>query len=144
MVPQADDRDLLVAAAWLHDIGYGARVRDTGFHPLDGARFLQANGWPDRVCALVAYHSGARYVAEVLGLAAELAAFPDEGGALADALTWADQTTGPEGQALTVGARIADMLRRHGPDSPNARVHPERGPYIHDVVARVERGVSAP
>ncbi|MEU9439335.1 HD domain-containing protein [Streptomyces sp. NPDC048304] len=29
------DRDLLVAAAWLHDIGYAPELRDTGFHPLD-------------------------------------------------------------------------------------------------------------
>jgi hypothetical protein len=29
---------LLVAAAWLHDIGYAADLRETGFHPLDGAR----------------------------------------------------------------------------------------------------------
>ncbi len=32
------DADLLVSAAWLHDIGYAPQVVDTGFHPLDGAR----------------------------------------------------------------------------------------------------------
>lgn len=31
-VPEGD-RDLLVAAAWLHDIGYASELRDTGFHP---------------------------------------------------------------------------------------------------------------
>ncbi|MGW0560049.1 HD domain-containing protein [Streptomyces sp. NPDC003016] len=36
------ERDLLVAAAWLHDIGYAPGLRDTGFHPLDGARHLSA------------------------------------------------------------------------------------------------------
>ena len=34
------DADLLVAAAWLHDIGYAPDLVDTGFHPLDGARYL--------------------------------------------------------------------------------------------------------
>src|SRR5664279_2371632 len=34
------DRDLLVAAAWLHDIGYADSVADTGLHPLDGAQYL--------------------------------------------------------------------------------------------------------
>jgi HD superfamily phosphodiesterase len=29
------EADSLIAAAWLHDIGYSVRVRDTGFHPLD-------------------------------------------------------------------------------------------------------------
>ncbi|MFI9342362.1 HD domain-containing protein [Streptomyces sp. NPDC052773] len=40
------DRDLLVAAAWLHDIGYAPELRDTGFHPLDGARHLESLGAP--------------------------------------------------------------------------------------------------
>src|SRR5262245_2028056 len=28
--------DVLLAAAWLHDIGYARKARKTGFHPLDG------------------------------------------------------------------------------------------------------------
>jgi len=34
------DADLLEAAAWLHDIGYSPDLAVTGFHPLDGARYL--------------------------------------------------------------------------------------------------------
>ncbi len=34
--------EALVAAAWLHDVGYAPGVTDTGFHPLDGARYLAA------------------------------------------------------------------------------------------------------
>jgi len=34
----------LVAAAWLHDIGYAPGLAVTGFHPLDGARFLRRAG----------------------------------------------------------------------------------------------------
>src|SRR5258705_10740861 len=33
----ARDAELLVAVAWLHDIGYAPAARVTGFHPLDGA-----------------------------------------------------------------------------------------------------------
>ena len=51
---------LLVAAAWLHDIGYAPGLCDTGFHPLDGARHLRAIGWPPAIYNLVAHHSGAR------------------------------------------------------------------------------------
>src|SRR5205085_7625190 len=54
----AEELDWVVAAAWLHDIGYADPIRDTGFHPLDGARFLRRDGWADRVNALVAHHSG--------------------------------------------------------------------------------------
>ncbi|WP_435878530.1 HD domain-containing protein [Streptomyces halstedii] len=32
---------LLVAAATLHDVGYAPQLAATGFHPLDGARFLR-------------------------------------------------------------------------------------------------------
>ncbi|WP_246235943.1 HD domain-containing protein [Streptomyces boluensis] len=31
-VPEGE-RDLLVAAAWLHDIGYAPELKKTGFHP---------------------------------------------------------------------------------------------------------------
>jgi hypothetical protein len=34
-VPAAD-RPVLIAAAWLHDIGYAPGLPETGFHPLDG------------------------------------------------------------------------------------------------------------
>src|SRR5262245_40218485 len=47
--------DTLVAAAWLHDIGYAPDLVDTGFHQLDGARYLRREGWPDTVCNLVAH-----------------------------------------------------------------------------------------
>src|SRR5580693_4887911 len=35
------DASLLTAAAWLHDIGYAPALAETGFHPLDGARYLR-------------------------------------------------------------------------------------------------------
>ena len=42
----ATDRPIVVAAAWLHDIGYAAQAARTGFHPLDGARYLTSIGAP--------------------------------------------------------------------------------------------------
>jgi hypothetical protein len=38
-----------------------------------------------------------------------------------DALTNADQTTSPDGERIDLEGRLADMLRRHAPDSPSAR-----------------------
>jgi HD superfamily phosphodiesterase len=138
LVSNPPDVDALVAAAWLHDIGYAKALRATGCHALDGARYLRANRWPDRVCCLVAYHSGARFIAEVLGLGPALAEFREETGIVADVLTYADQTTGPHGQEMAVDHRMADMLERHGPDSVQAFVQPIRGPYLRSVVDRVE------
>lgn len=142
-VPEAD-RSVLVAAAWLHDIGYAASLRRTGFHPLDGACYLQEHAWPEPLAGLVAHHSAARFVAAVHGLAIPLLAFPADryaNGPVADALTYADQTTGPTGERMDVEDRLAGMLRRHGPDSPNARVHDQRAPAIRAAVDRTERSL---
>lgn len=38
----AEDQDELITAALLHDIGYA--VPDLGFHPIDGATYLQERG----------------------------------------------------------------------------------------------------
>ncbi|GIF12798.1 HD domain-containing protein [Actinoplanes teichomyceticus] len=136
--PLGVDADLLTAAAWLHDIGYAPPLVVTGFHPLDGADHLTRNGWPVRVAGLVAYHSGARFVAAARGLSEMLAVYPDERTVLADALTYADQTVGPSGDRVDPDARYAEVLHRHGPCSWNARVDPERGPHLRAVARRVE------
>ena len=139
-VPAAD-RPVLVAAAWLHDIGYAEPLRRSGFHPLDGAWHLQADHWPEPFAGLVAHHSAAGLVAAVRGLAGPMGCFPATRyawGPVADALTFADQTTGPDGEAMDVEDRLVDMLRRHGPDSPNARAHAQRAPAIRAAVHRTE------
>ena len=58
----------LVAAAWLHDVGYAPELVETGFHPLDGARHLRGVGVDGQVVSLVAYHSCAEIEADVRGL----------------------------------------------------------------------------
>jgi len=57
-VPTAEV-DVLVAAAYLHDIGYAPEFVRTEFHSMDGARFLRHLGC-ERITCLAAYHSGAR------------------------------------------------------------------------------------
>ncbi len=132
-----EDRDLLHAAAWLHDIGYGPAAVDTGFHPLDGARLAERLGWPPRLTALIAHHSGALFVARASGWAEELAAYPNEASAVTDALIYADQTAGPDGRVLPAGLRIARALERHGPGSPQQRAAAQRTPHLLAAVSRV-------
>ena len=87
---------ILVAAAWLHDIGYAPELVETGFHPLDGARYLRRVGVDEQVVSLVAYHSCAQIEADVRGLGAELASeFSPADPLLTDALLYCDMTTGP-------------------------------------------------
>jgi putative nucleotidyltransferase with HDIG domain len=137
-----EQRPLLVAAAWLHDIGYTPTVQATGFHPLDGARHLTRSGWPEEVACLVAHHSGARFVAAVKGLDEAMRAYTFQDNALSDALTYADQTIGPGGQEFTMSDRVTDMLRRHGADSPNARAHARREPYLLAVEGRMRERIA--
>src|SRR5436305_1992186 len=69
------DRTTLVAAAYLHDIGYAPTIQKTGFHPLDGAIYLRSLG-KERLACLVAHHSEARFEAALRGHAQELAEYP--------------------------------------------------------------------
>ncbi|MFE0529821.1 HD domain-containing protein [Micromonospora parva] len=112
-----NDGEILLAAAWLHDIGYAPKIADTGFHALDGARWLVREGFSERLAGLVAHHSCASFEAQERGLADVLAAeFPCEESATSDALAFADMTTGPDGQDLAVGERLAEIRDRYGPD----------------------------
>lgn len=134
---EPQDRDLLQAAAWLHDIGYAPAAVDTGFHPLDGARLAARLDWPPRLTALIAHHSGALFVARTSGWAEELAAYPNEASAVTDALIYADQTTGPTGWVLPAAVRIAGSLAHHGSDSPQQHAAAQRTPHLLAAISRV-------
>ena len=111
------DRELLVAAAFVHDIGYAPSLAKTGFHPLDGACWLRDQGLDERLVCLVAHHTGALYEAERRGLTERLGSFAREESAVADALWYADLTSGPTGHATTFEARVAEILTRYAPGS---------------------------
>ncbi|WP_240157466.1 HD domain-containing protein [Pseudonocardia broussonetiae] len=117
IAPAFGDGELLVTAAVLHDIGYAPDLVMTEFHPLDGARFLQTQDAPARLCALVARHSCAIKEAELRGCHADVAEFPDEETPLRDALWYCDMVTGPDGQRLTVDDRLAEIRNRYGSES---------------------------
>ncbi|MGV0744408.1 HD domain-containing protein [Mycolicibacterium sp. XJ870] len=129
--------DALIAAGWLHDIGYLPWLRRSGFHPLDGALHLRDEGWPEPICALVAHHSGSRFVARVRGLDESLSAFEFTDDECSDALTVADNTTRQDGSFVTVSERLREKLQRHGPDSPGGLANPGRDDYIRAATARV-------
>ncbi|HKE64828.1 MAG TPA: HD domain-containing protein [Micromonosporaceae bacterium] len=138
------DRMPLVAAAWLHDIGYAPALVDTGFHPLDGARWLRRAGWPANVVGLVANHSYALVEAAERGLAGELAAeFPAEQSAVAEALAYCDLTTGPDGQRVDVVDRIAEIRSRYGRDSVVGRFVDRAEGDMIATVRRVEARLRA-
>ena len=110
------DVDLLEAAAWLHDIGYLPELAATGLHGLDGARYLRDVQHADpMLCRLVAHHSYAVIEAEERGLADVLTReFAPPPQPLADALTFCDMTTSPDGDHVQVTHRLAEIHDRYG------------------------------
>lgn len=111
-----EDADVLVASAYLHDIGYVPRLAVTGFHPLDGARHVLTLGHV-RLAGLVAHHTGARHEARLRGLQHALAGFDDERNLVSAALAYCDLTMGPSGEGMTPQQRLLDVEARYGQDS---------------------------
>lgn len=141
------DTDLIEAAGWLHDIGYAPTLRVSGFHPLDGARYLRDVEHAERtLCVLVAHHTGAEIEAAERGLADALVAeFPltdPTDTALITALTYCDMTTGPRGQRLSPEQRIAEILTRYEPGSAVHRAVSRSAPALLERCRAVTDAVS--
>jgi len=139
-----EDQAVLIAAAWLHDVGYAGRLAHTGFHPLDGGRWLRGQGFDERITCLVANHSCAIIEAEERGLAAELASeFPAEESVTADALLYCDMTTGPDGQDFEVAQRLAEIDKHYGEGHVVTRFIRRAAPLIISAVDRTEQRLEA-
>ena len=138
-VPGAD-ADLLEAAAWLHDIGYAPGPAATGLHPLDGARYLRdVQRAESMLCRLVAHHSCAVIEAEERGLAQVLTGeFAPPPRPLADALTFCDMTTSPDGGHVQVTHRLAEIQDRYGSGHLVSRFIRRATPLILEAVGQVD------
>ncbi len=135
----AAERPAVVTAAWLHDVGYAPAIVVTGLHPLDGARYLRNEGWPELVVCLVAHHTGAEVEAEERGLSRELAGFYRPPEPLLDLVTTADLTTSPDGEEVDPEQRLAEIVHRYPPDDPVHRAVTRSGPSLLAAAERVSR-----
>ncbi|WP_018332216.1 hypothetical protein [Actinomycetospora chiangmaiensis] len=105
------DRESLLHAAVLLDVGRSPAAARTGFPPLDAARFLRARSYPARVLGLVAHQLAADVEAEQVGV--DLEAFEREDSPTVDTLWWcalvADAAAAPidacDGRTDTEGRR---------------------------------------
>ena len=130
---------LLEASGVLHDIGYASSLVETGFHPLDGARYLRSIGFDARVVNLVAHHSCARIEAQLRGLDRFLEAdFPIDRSLPHDELCFCDMTTSPDGELVTVEHRLAEIKKRYGPGSVVYDFVEAAGDELMATVHRVE------
>ena len=131
------DGERLVAAAYLHDVGYAPQLIVTRFHPLDGAIWL-AGLIDDEVCALVAHHSCAWVEANFRGLIGELEDLPKPRWSLLDGLTYCDMTSGPDGRRVDVEERLVEIRSRYGPEHVVTVAVQFAANQLRDAVARVQ------
>ena len=138
------DADLLQAAAWLHDIGYSPALATSGFHPLDGARYLRDVEHVDsRLSGLVAHHSCACIEAEERGLAEVLSEEFPPGDPLDTGLIYCDMTTDPDGKTVTFDVRLDEILSRYGAGDVVSRSMRRAAPTIRRAISDVERRLAA-
>ena len=128
--------EAVAAAAWVHDLGYAPDLDRLGFHPLDGAVYLDGQGASSTVVALVAHHSGATTEAGIRGLRRELDALPLPVESDLETVTLLDMSIGPTGRWVTPAERLDEILRRHPPEDP---VHQARAHDRDDLLAAAER-----
>jgi HD domain len=131
-----ENRPYLVAAAYLHDIGYAPELQRTGLHQLDGAHYIRSHG-AERLARLVAHHSEARFEIRLRGFSHELAAYEREESWVSDALTYCDLTTGPAGQQMTLEDRIAEVEQRYGEGAIVDALR-QATPFLMDAVERTK------
>jgi HD domain-containing protein len=126
------DAEMLVCAAWLHDVGYAPDLVKSGFHPLDGARYLRdVERADDLLCRLVANHTYATVEARRRGLGDELSTeFPVAEGFIADVLVYCDMTTSPDGDPVDADTRLSEISARYGP-----------GHIVSDSIAEVRQRI---
>lgn len=138
------DAESVIQAAWLHDIGYAPDLAATGFHPLDGARYLRNHEHAEPVlCELVAHHSCALIEADERGLADVLSSeFPLNCADLVQALTYCDMTTDPDGNPVRVADRLAEIRNRYQDDGPVARFIRRADKELTSAVVATWRNIS--
>jgi HD domain len=135
------DRDVLIAAGYIHDIGYASGLKRTGLHQLDGARFIRKLG-DQRLACLVAHHSESRFEVEIRGHREELSEYPREDTAVYDALVYCDLTTGPDGQQMAFENRINEVYERYG-EGDVSRALRMAEPYLKAAVDRISQAINA-
>lgn len=131
------DGDVLLAAAWVHDIGYAPSLAESGFHHLDGASALAAKGELE-LAGVVAHHTSGDAEAEARGLTTQLQSFDAPSELMAAALAYCDLHADPEGVPTDVNRRVAEVEVRYGPCHPVTRGLLAALPRLREQVELIE------
>jgi hypothetical protein len=137
-----EERSLVLAAAYVHDLGHARPLRVTGCHALDGAMYVRAAGYL-QLASMVAQHSGARCEATLRGLESEMSAFPFMQSSALDLLTYSDLMTDHRGYRCSVDERLEGVAIRYGNDHILTRSLRLAEPELRENVSRVESRLRA-
>jgi hypothetical protein len=139
-----EQSELVEVAAFLHDIGYSSGVTATGFHPLDGARYLRDVVGADLVvCQLVAHHSGALVESEERGIRELALEFDQPARHLLESLTCCDLTAAVDGCQVGVEQRLSEILSRYPREHVVHRSVMRSSPALRSAVLNVQHRLSA-
>ena len=128
------DETLAYCAGLLHDIGYYEPIAVSGFHPLDGYNFLEAQN-ARRIGELIVGHSSAPEEAELLGLALPQV----EDNLIARLLTYWDMQVMQGGKLVSYQMRLDDIRLRYGESSIVVCAHQQARPRIEQIIAEIDR-----
>lgn len=134
----------VLPAAWLHDIGYGPELLQTGMHAIDGALFLDRSGAPAEIVSLVAFHTGAEFEAEERGMVDALAQFDRPEQEALDLLILADLLSGSAGERVSLPERFDGIFGRYEPQHPVHRAVTRSRPYLEECAKRAAARVGYP
>jgi hypothetical protein len=132
-----EERSVVLAAAYVHDLGHVRCLRVTGCHALDGAMYVRAAGHL-QLASMVARHSGARCEARLRGLEREMSAFAFTKSNALDLLTYSDLKTDHRGRRCSVDERFEGIAIRYGKDHIVTRALRLAEPELRESVSRVE------
>jgi hypothetical protein len=141
MVPR-EERSVVLAAAYVHDLGHVRRLKVTRCHALDGAMYVWGAGH-QQLAAMVAQHSGARYEARLRGLGREMTAFPLADSSALDLLTYSDLKMDHYGRRCSVDERLEGIAIRYGKDHIVTRALQLAESELRQSVFRVESWLRA-
>lgn len=141
--------EVVVASAWLHDIGYAPGLADTGFHPIDGARYVadsphlaRRRGRFGSLVGLVAHHTGAVFEARERGVEEQLAKYPVPDAVELAILSCAGLCAGPDGANVDPADRLGEVLSRYDSNHPVHRAINQSAPLLvpqaHLILAAAE------
>lgn len=115
------DAELLLTAAYLHDIGHSEDINVTGFYQFDAYKHLLFSGWDLEVCSLVLHHSEARYYPHQKDPEIQSAfkkALPKRLEEVYKLLNLADMTSNSRGEHVSFKERFLDIKNNYGANNP--------------------------